>query len=72
LGSDKRTVLAELLGRDGLANSLIPEGLALAKSSSITIRALQWQAVLEFLEWTEGDRLRDSKFIALRDDKGPT
>jgi bifunctional non-homologous end joining protein LigD len=26
-------------------------------------------AVIEFLEWTEGDRLRHSKFIALRDDK---
>jgi DNA ligase D-like protein (predicted ligase) len=28
-------------------------------------------AVIEFLEWTEGDRLRHSKFIALRDDKNP-
>jgi bifunctional non-homologous end joining protein LigD len=26
-------------------------------------------AVIEFLEWTEGDKLRHSKFIALRDDK---
>src|SRR5205807_1266862 len=26
-------------------------------------------AVIEFLEWTEGDRLRHAKFIALRDDK---
>lgn len=25
--------------------------------------------VVEFLEWTEGDRLRHSKFVALRDDK---
>jgi ATP-dependent DNA ligase len=28
-------------------------------------------AVIEFLEWTEGDRLRHSKFVALRDDKSP-
>jgi bifunctional non-homologous end joining protein LigD len=28
-------------------------------------------AVIEFLEWTEGDRLRHSKFLALRDDKNP-
>jgi DNA ligase D-like protein (predicted ligase) len=28
-------------------------------------------AVVEFLEWTEGDRLRHSKFFALRDDKDP-
>jgi bifunctional non-homologous end joining protein LigD len=28
-------------------------------------------AVVEFLEWTEGDRLRHSKFVALRDDKDP-
>jgi ATP-dependent DNA ligase len=28
-------------------------------------------AVVEFLEWTEGDRLRHSKFVALRDDKNP-
>jgi ATP-dependent DNA ligase len=28
-------------------------------------------AVVEFLEWTEGDRLRHSKFAALRDDKDP-
>lgn len=27
--------------------------------------------VVEFLEWTEGDRLRHSKFVALRDDKDP-
>jgi bifunctional non-homologous end joining protein LigD len=28
-------------------------------------------AVIEFLEWTEGDRLRHSKFVVLRDDKNP-
>jgi DNA ligase D-like protein (predicted ligase) len=28
-------------------------------------------AVVEFLEWTEGDRLRHSKFVGLRDDKNP-
>jgi DNA ligase D-like protein (predicted ligase) len=28
-------------------------------------------AQVEFLEWTEGDRLRHSKFIRLRDDKDP-
>ncbi len=28
-------------------------------------------AIIEFLEWTEGDRLRHSKFVALRDDKNP-
>jgi bifunctional non-homologous end joining protein LigD len=28
-------------------------------------------AVVEFLDWTEGDRLRHSKFVALRDDKNP-
>ena len=28
-------------------------------------------AVIEFLEWTEGDRLRHSKFVTLRDDKNP-
>jgi ATP-dependent DNA ligase len=27
--------------------------------------------VIEFLEWTEGDRLRHSKFVALRDNKDP-
>jgi ATP-dependent DNA ligase len=27
--------------------------------------------VVEFLEWNEGDRLRHSKFVALRDDKDP-
>jgi DNA ligase D-like protein (predicted ligase) len=27
--------------------------------------------VIEFLTWTEGDRLRHSKFVALRDDKNP-
>jgi DNA ligase D-like protein (predicted ligase) len=27
--------------------------------------------VIEFLEWTEGDRLRHSNFVALRDDKDP-
>lgn len=28
-------------------------------------------AVVEFLEWTEGDRLRHSKFVVQRDDKDP-
>lgn len=28
-------------------------------------------AGIEFLEWTGGDRLRHSKFVALRDDKNP-
>jgi bifunctional non-homologous end joining protein LigD len=28
-------------------------------------------AVVEFLEWTEADRLRHSKFVALREDKNP-
>lgn len=28
-------------------------------------------AVIEFLEWTEGDRLRHSKFVVHRDDKNP-
>ena len=27
--------------------------------------------VVEFLEWTEGERLRHSKFVAFRDDKNP-
>ena len=31
----------------------------------------EFVAVIEFLEWTEGDRLRYSKFIALREDKNP-
>ena len=28
-------------------------------------------AQIEFLEWTEADRLRHAKFIGLRDDKDP-
>jgi DNA ligase D-like protein (predicted ligase) len=28
-------------------------------------------AVIEFLEWTDGDRLRHSKFVGLREDKEP-
>jgi len=28
-------------------------------------------AQIEFLEWTEGDRLRHSKFVGLREDKDP-
>lgn len=28
-------------------------------------------AVAEFLDWTEGDRVRHSKFVALREDKDP-
>jgi ATP-dependent DNA ligase len=28
-------------------------------------------AQIEFLEWTEGDLLRQSKFVGLRDDKDP-
>jgi DNA ligase D-like protein (predicted ligase) len=32
---------------------------------------LKLVAVVEFLQWTEGDRLRHSKFVALREDKNP-
>jgi bifunctional non-homologous end joining protein LigD len=28
-------------------------------------------AQIEFLKWTEGDRLRHSKFVGLREDKNP-
>ncbi len=28
-------------------------------------------AQIEFLEWTDGDRLRHSKFAGLREDKDP-
>jgi bifunctional non-homologous end joining protein LigD len=28
-------------------------------------------AQIEFLEWTEGNRLRHSKFVGLREDKHP-
>lgn len=28
-------------------------------------------AQVEFLEWTESDHLRHSKFVRLREDKGP-
>jgi len=31
----------------------------------------QLVAVVEFLELTEGDRLRHSKFVAFREDKNP-
>jgi RES domain len=37
LASDKKTALAELLGRDGPADSLTPEELALTKPTSITV-----------------------------------
>lgn len=29
-------------------------------------------AQIDFLEWTGADHLRHTKFIALRDDKGPS
>jgi len=32
---------------------------------------LELVAQIEFLEWTEGDHLRHSKFVALRDEKDP-
>jgi hypothetical protein len=35
--SDKKTALAELLGRGGPVDSLTPEELALTKSTSITV-----------------------------------
>jgi hypothetical protein len=37
LACDKKTALAELLGRDGPADSLAPEELALTKPASITV-----------------------------------
>jgi ATP-dependent DNA ligase len=40
------------------------------------LKGLEWWkpeavAQLEFLEWTEGDKLRHSKFVGLREDKNP-
>lgn len=37
MASDKKTAIAELLGRDGPADSLSPEELALTKPTSITV-----------------------------------
>jgi len=62
LASDKKTALAEILGRDGPANSLSPEELALTKPTSITIVSVsgRLESVLD---------IRDSKnltgFISL-------
>jgi len=35
------------------------------------VGASQTVAVIEFLEWTEADRLRHSKFVALHEGKDP-
>ncbi len=40
------------------------------KKKCVWVRA-ELVAVVEFLEWAEGDRLRHSKFVVLRDDKDP-
>jgi hypothetical protein len=57
LASDKKTALAELLGRDGPANSLTPEELALTKATSITVVSVsgRLESVLD---------IRDAKNLA--------
>ena len=57
LASDKKTALAELLGRDGPVDSLTPEELALTKSISVTVVSVsgKLESVLD---------IRDSKNLA--------
>ncbi len=57
LASDKKTALAELLGRDGPVDSLTPEELALTKSISVTVASVsgKLESVLD---------IRDSKNLA--------
>jgi len=47
------------------------EGLTAAKMAECRWLRPELVAQIEFAEWTEGDRLRHSKFVALRDDKDP-
>ena len=48
------------------------EALTAAKMKKCVWVRPELVAQIEFLEWTEGDRLRHSKFVGLRDDKDPT
>ena len=45
-------------------------GFGIIRKAALWVRP-KFVAVIEFLEWTEGDRLRHSKFVGLRDDKSP-
>jgi DNA ligase D-like protein (predicted ligase) len=47
------------------------EGLTEEKMAQCCWIKPQLVAQIEFAEWTEGDHLRHSKFVALRDDKDP-
>jgi DNA ligase D-like protein (predicted ligase) len=47
------------------------EGLTAEKMKKCVWLKLEAVAQIEFLEWTGGDHLRHTKFIALRDDKEP-
>ena len=58
----------------------LPEPQNARRGEAVTaevMKRIQWLkpklvAQIEFTEWTEGNHLRHSKFIALRDDKKPT
>ncbi len=47
------------------------EGLTAEKMAECRWLKPELVAQIEFAEWTEGDHLRHSKFVALRDDKDP-
>ena len=47
------------------------EGLTADKMTECRWLKPELVAQIEFAEWTEGDHLRHSKFVALRDDKDP-
>jgi bifunctional non-homologous end joining protein LigD len=47
------------------------DGLTTEKMKECVWLRPQAVAQIEFLEWTEGDRLRHSKFVGLREDKNP-
>jgi bifunctional non-homologous end joining protein LigD len=47
------------------------EGLTAEKMKQCVWLHPEVVAEIEFLEWTDGDRLRHSKFVRLRPDKDP-
>jgi hypothetical protein len=58
--------------RDNLAEPDASDGARFRRREDEEMRVGAPQTdSIEFLEWTEGDRLRHSKFVALRDDKNP-
>jgi len=67
--NDNHSTLVQTVSRGG-RRSWLGNACGIVRHPTLWLRP-EAVAQIEFLEWTEGYRLRHSKFVGLREDKDP-